>query len=143
MLRPEGVRRGGATPLADWSEFMDAFRRRVGVAEPARESRPLWLLLLYWNELLREADLALSTEGDRSRAGLYELLGERAGPGGVVADGEVDSERPWRERRRSPSDALLGPEETLLLAGVAMRFGDGEDDMFEVVEVDEGSPTKS
>lgn len=67
MLWPEGVRRGGATPLAEWREFMDAFRRRVGVAEPARESRPL--LLLLWKELLREADLALSTEGDRSRAG--------------------------------------------------------------------------
>lgn len=63
-MLPEVVRRGGATLLADWSEFMEAFRRSVGVAE--RESRPLPVL----KELVREAVRALSAEGDRSTAGL-------------------------------------------------------------------------
>lgn len=62
-ILPEGDRRGGATPLAEWREFSEAFRRRVGVAE--RDSRPLLL-----KELLREAARMLSAEGDRSTAGL-------------------------------------------------------------------------
>lgn len=59
MLAPEAERRGGATPLAEWREFNDAFRRRAGV--PARESRPL----LGLKELLRDAALTLRAEGDR------------------------------------------------------------------------------
>lgn len=64
----EVVRRGGATPLADWSEFMEAFRRRAGVAE--RESRPLPVLKELAREAAREGVRALSAEGDRSTAGL-------------------------------------------------------------------------
>lgn len=107
-------RRGGATPLADCSEFMEAFRKRVGVAE--RESR----LLALAPKDMREEDRALSAEGDRSTAGLYELLGERAGAGGVDADGEVESDSPWRDCSSCPSDSLAWLEETLRAAGVAV-----------------------
>lgn len=61
---PEAVRRGEATPLAGWSEFMETCRTREGVA--ARESRPLPGL----KELAREDVRALSADGDRSTAGL-------------------------------------------------------------------------
>lgn len=57
--------RGGATPLAECSEFMDAFRRRAGV--PARDSRPFEGLPL---KELREGALMLNAEGERSTAGL-------------------------------------------------------------------------
>lgn len=50
------------------------------------------------------------------------------------ADGEVDRDRPWRDRRRSPSDSLAWFEETLLMAGVATRLGEGDD----ILRVGEG-----
>lgn len=65
-LELELERRGGATPLTECSEFTEAFRRSVGVAE--RDSRPLDgppLRLRVDGERRR-----LREDGDRSRAGL-------------------------------------------------------------------------
>lgn len=69
------------------------------------------------------------------------LLGERAKVGGVEfrAEGEVESDSPWSDRRRSPSDSLAWFEDTLLLAGVARRFGDEEGDEDDMAKVEEGS----
>lgn len=113
-ILPEVDRRGGATPLTECSEFMEAFRRRVGVAE--RESRPLEGPAL---RLREDGDLfSPRAEGDRSTAGLYVELGERAGGGGVAAEGEVERESCRRDCRSSPSDDLPLFADILLLSGV-------------------------
>lgn len=124
---PEGVRRGGATPLEDWRDFMEAFRRRVGVAE--RESRVLV-------EDIREAERTLRADGDRSMAGRYEAPGERAGTGwaeavAVAVEGEVDKESLLRERTTSSSCGFCAPPswccawaaEAARFAGVVREFG--------------------
>lgn len=101
-MLPEVERRGGATPLTECNEFRDAFRRRLGVAERDK-SRPLEGSP---RRLREEGDLLRPwEEGDRSRAGLYVELGERAG-GGVAAEGEVERESCLRDCRSSPSDGL-------------------------------------
>lgn len=104
--------------FADWSEFIEALRKSVGVEERA----PLL------KELLREAALTLIAEGERSTAGLKEPLtfGERAGGSedGVGADGEVERESPRRDCRSSPSDLLDWLD---CLVGVAMGLDDDDD----------------
>lgn len=115
----EVERRGGATPLTECSELRDAFRRRVGVAE--RESRPLEGPA---RRLREDGDLlSPRAEGDRSTAGLYVELGERARGGGVAAEGEVERESCRRDCRSSPSDALPLFVDILLLSGVAKWLG--------------------
>lgn len=106
---------------------MEAFRRRVGVAE--RESRVLV-------EDIREAERTLRAEGDRSTAGRYEALGERAGTGwleavAVAVEGEVDRESLLRERMTSSPCWLCAPpswccawaDKAARFAGVVREFG--------------------
>lgn len=91
----------------------------MGVAE--RESRPLEGPA---RRLREDGDLLRPrAEGDRSTAGLYVELGERAG-GGVAAEGEVESESCLRDCRSSPSDDLPLFADILLLSGVTRWFGD-------------------
>lgn len=115
LLELEVDRRGGATPLTECNELTEALRRRVGVAE--RESR---LLEDAARRLRDDGDLlSPRAEGDRSTAGLYVELGERAGGGGVAeeVEGEVARESCRSDCRSSPpSDDL---PDILLLSGVA------------------------
>lgn len=125
-------RRGGATPLTDCSELIEAFRSSVGVAE--REvSRPLDEAPPAARRLSEDGDLLrLKAEGDRSTAGLYVVLGERAGGGGVPAEGEDERDSCLRDCRSSPpSEDLLWLLDILLLSGVVVaRWLD--DDIVEV-----------
>jgi hypothetical protein len=61
-------RRRGVTLFAECSEFIDALRSKVGVADPERDSRPFEEEAPLKGP--REAVLTPMAEGDRSTAGL-------------------------------------------------------------------------
>src|SRR6266699_3543538 len=86
----ELARRGGATPLAECSEFREALRSRVGVAE--RESRP-------FSSGLRGAPRLLATLGDRCMEGLKPELGLGEDVGDLAGE-DVASESCFRESDR-------------------------------------------
>ena len=114
MRLTELARRGGATPLADWSEFRDAFLRRVGVAE--RESRPLEEEGPFKG--LLGAPRLLATLGERLMAALEgEGLGEERGD---FAGDDRESESCFRECDKSASSLFL----TLRLLVDPLRRGE-------------------
>jgi hypothetical protein len=99
-------RRGGATPLlAEWSEFRDAFRSRVGV--PERDGVPIAVeplrglrIELPGRGVLGDLIVCLREPEARGR-------GERGDLAGEDVDVEIDS---WfRDWAKSPSSAARTP----------------------------------
>lgn len=114
----ELARRGGATPLAEWREFIDAFLRSVGVAEREGVDAPC-------SGLRRELP-GRGVLGDLLTAGLKGLEG-RPGLGDErveLADGEVASESCLRE---CASSSPVEPGPLLTLNPLVGGDGEGEE----------------
>lgn len=111
----ELARRGGATPLAEWREFSEAFLSRVGVAE--REGEP------FVEAPLRGLRIGLRIElpgrvvlGDLETVGLKCPGASGLGERGFAGDGdEVEIESCLSDCARS-----LSPASRALLAGWAI-----------------------
>jgi len=114
-------RRGGATPFAEWSEFRDAFRSKVGV--PERDGVPLA------NEPLRGLRIELPGRGV-----LGDLVDCLTAPGaggrgdrGVLAGEDVERDSLFRDWARSLSSG--GPPALLPVwaIGAETLFGGDSD----------------
>lgn len=118
----ELARRGGATPLAEWSEFIDAFLRSVGVPEPVGVAPLL--------SGLRIALAGRGVLGDLLILGLRGLavaLGRRE-RGEELAPGEVEMDSCLREcDRLSPAAfSSLALAIDIRLALSVLLGGEGE-----------------
>jgi hypothetical protein len=92
-------RRDGVTPLAEWSEFMEAFRSKVGVAE--REDGTTEAEEL--RRGLRIALLGRGELGDLSATGLSGLGPAGRAERGVLAGDDVVMVKRCKDCARSPS----------------------------------------